>query len=938
MSSPDRVAGSVPWHALTVSQTVERLDTDLQNGLSGQQAAKRAEQYGRNELHPPPPISPLRLLLEQFTDFIVLVLVAAAIISGLLAILSHRFDELINPAAILAIVVLNGLLGFFQEFRAERALAALRRLSAPNARAIRDGKEARIPAAELVPGDVVELKAGDIIPADARVTQSVHLRLDESALTGESVPVEKSAQAEVDAKASIDARMTLVHAGTVAVYGRGRGIVTATGMQTELGQIAKMVAEIKEDETPLQLRLNQVGRFLVYISLAIVAIIFPIGILRGNSPLEMLLVAVSLAVAAVPEGLAAVVTIALALGLRRMVRRNVLVRRLPAVETLGAATVICTDKTGTLTESEMTVRELVLKDRIITVTGEGYAPTGEFREGGSGQETPIISPQEDHALRLACTVGALCNSSRLVKQEDGRTRVIGDPTEGALLVVAAKARLTPEDYASEFRFVAEYPFDPVRKRMSVVYAPLGDPGDGQGDDTYYAFVKGAPDVILPLCSRVQQDEMTHVLDEAYRVGFERENARLAEDSRRVLALAYRPLDDWNSELNPQEIERDLTFVALAAMMDPPRPEAKSAVAEAQRAGIQVVMITGDHPATARAVARELGISRTGGELLTGADLNRLDEKELAERVTHVTEYARVSPEDKLRIVRAWKATEGNVVAMTGDGINDAPALKEAAIGIAMGLKGTDVAKEAADMVLTDDNFASIVAAVEEGRAIYDNIRKFIHYLLSGNIGEVLTVFLGPILGLPLPLLPIQILWMNLTTDSLPALALGVEKAEPNIMLRPPRDPNEPVIGRQLLRLMIGQGLFIGVVQFVGFALEYLVLTQQDIEKARSVALYLCIFAQNLHAFNIRSQRLSIFRLGVFSNPWLILSFAGVTVITLITAYTPIFHAILQTEPIGLTEWGMILGLAILPVIAMEIVKAIWARGEQRGRSWEVGRG
>jgi Ca2+-transporting ATPase len=625
------------------------------------------------------------------------------------------------------------------------------------------------------------------------------------------------------------------------------------------------------------------------------------------------------------------VTIALALGLRRMIRRNALIRRLPAVETLGAATVICTDKTGTLTESEMTVRELALPDRMVTITGEGFSPRGEFHDNsnGSPRDSRLISPEEDYAVRLALTIGALCNTSRLVNQEDGRFRVVGDPTEGALLVAAAKAQLTAEDLASEFRFVAEYPFDPVRKRMSVICARRSEYGEGDENEQHYALVKGAPDVILPLCSRVQRGEMTPELDQHGRAALEDTNARLAENARRVLALSYRRLDNWQAELKPQQIERDLTFVALAAMMDPPRPEVKQAVAEAQRAGIKVVMITGDHPATARAVARELGISHSGSDLLTGADLDRMSEEELAQQVTHVTEYARVSPEDKLRIVRAWKATDGNVVAMTGDGINDAPALKEAAIGIAMGVKGTDVAKEAADMVLTDDNFASIVAAIEEGRAIYDNIRKFIHYLLSGNIGEVLTVFLGPILGLPLPLLPIQILWMNLTTDSLPALALGVEKAEPNIMRRPPRDPNESVIGRNLLTLMIGQGLFIGVVQFIGFALEYFVFTHQDIEMARSVALYLCIFTQNLHAFNIRSQRLSIFRLGVFSNPWLIWSFIGVTAITLMTAYVPVFHTILQTEPIGLIEWVMILSLAILPVIGMETVKAIWARQDAR---------
>lgn len=930
MSSRERIENRVPWHALTVQETTERLHTNLQKGLSSAEAARRGAKYGRNELRPPPPVSPLKLLLEQFTDFIVLVLIAAALISGALAILSHKTDDLINPIAILAIVALNALLGFFQEFRAERALAALKQLSAPNARVIREGSEERIPAAELTPGDLIELKAGDIIPADARVTQSVHLRLDESPLTGESAPVEKSVHVEVQPDAPIDARLTLVYAGTVALYGRGRGIVTEIGMQTELGQIATLVAEIREDETPLQQRLNQVGRFLVYISLAIVAIIFPIGILRGNSPLEMLLVAVSLAVAAVPEGLAAVVTIALALGLRRMIRRNVLIRRLPAVETLGAATVICTDKTGTLTKSEMTVRELVLKDRMISVTGEGYAPRGDLIERGPLGDSPIVSPEEDYALRLAFTIGALCNSSRLVEQSDGRFRVTGDPTEGALLVAAAKAKLSSEVLAGEYRFVAEYPFDPVRKRMSAVLARRNEDGDGAENEPVYAFVKGAPDVILPLCRRIQQDQMTPELDASGREALAKTNFELAGAARRVIALAYRPLDDWHGNQSAQEIEHDLTFVALAAMMDPPHPEVKQAVAEAQRAGINVVMITGDHPATAHAVAKELGIAREKSMSLTGAELGRMNDEDLAGKVRQISEYARVSPEDKLRIVRAWKATGDNVVAMTGDGINDAPALKEAAIGIAMGVRGTDVAKEAADMVLTDDNFASIVAAVEEGRAIYDNIRKFIHYLLSGNIGEVLTVFLGPILGLPLPLLPIQILWMNLTTDSLPALALGVENAEPNIMQRPPRDPKESVIGRKLLTLMISQGMFIGLIQFIGFALEYFVFTAQDIDMARSVALYLCILTQNLHAFNVRSQRLSIFRLGVFSNPWLIWSFVAVVVITVLTAYLPIFHTILQTKPIGLSEWAMILSLAVLPVIGMEMVKANWARNDRRG--------
>jgi len=511
------------WHALSTHAVLERLSTDAQRGLTAADIAKRTAQFGRNELNPPPPISPLKLLFEQFTDFIVLVLIAAAIISGGIAIYARTFEDLINPIAILAIVVLNAFLGFFQEYRAERALAALRQLSAPNARVIRDSEPQTIPAAELVPGDLIELTSGDIVPADARVIHSVHLRLDESALTGESAPVEKFSHVTLEEDTPLDARCNIVHAGTIVVYGRGRAVVVATAMQTQLGKIARLVSEIKEEETPLQQRLDKVGQWLVYVSLAIVAIIFPIGLLRGNSPLDMFLIAVSLAVAAVPEGLAAVVTIALALGLRRMIRRNALIRKLPAVETLGAATVICTDKTGTLTESEMTVREFALADRRITVTGEGFSRRGDFRDNSH-----IISPEEDYALRMALITGALCNSSRLVekkvagdekesgKQMDsrGEYRVVGDPTEGALLVAAAKARLLPEELAAEFRFIAEFPFDPVRKRMSVIYSQRGEDPDSE---QLYAFAKGAPDLMLPLCTRVLWHEMVQPLDEAARL-------------------------------------------------------------------------------------------------------------------------------------------------------------------------------------------------------------------------------------------------------------------------------------------------------------------------------------------------------------------------------------------------------------------------------------
>jgi Ca2+-transporting ATPase len=901
-----------PWYHVPAEQVLRDLGSDPHHGLASAQVEPRAAQYGPNQLREGKAISPLALLLEQFTDFIVLTLIAAAIISGFLG-------EWLDAIAIIAIVILNALLGFFQEYRAERALAALKQLAAPSALVVRDGETRSIPGVGLVPGDIVLLRAGDLVPADMRLLDTQMLKIEEAALTGESAAVSKAPVNSLAVDTAIADQVNMAHAGTVVVQGRARGVVTATGMRTQLGRIAGLVAEIEEEETPLQKRLDEVGRYLVYIILLVVALVFAAGVWRGDSPVNMFLVAVSLAVAAVPEGLAAVVTIALALGMRRMVSRNALIRKLPAVETLGSATVVCTDKTGTLTENEMTVRKIVLPDRIVSVTGEGFSSAGEFRVDG----TPI-RPQDDPHLELALTIGALCNTSELQPIGENRYRVIGDPTEGALLIAARKADLS-SDLVGSYKFVSEIPFDSTRKRMTMIYTRRAEEED-EDEGELIAFVKGAPESVIPLCTHIQTNGRVSALDANARAELLDTNARLAAEAHRLLAMAYRRLDDTD-EISAEAVERDLVFVALMGMMDPPRAEAKEAVQQAQRAGIQVAMITGDHVETALAVARELGIAAPDHSgALTGTDLDRLTDRELAEVVGKVRVYARVSPEHKLRIVRALKA-RNEIVAMTGDGVNDAPALKEASIGIAMGITGTDVAKEASDMVLLDDNFASIVSAIQEGRAIFDNIRRFIHFVLSHNIGEVLAMFVATLIGWPLPLLPIQILWINLVTDSLPALALGVEKAEPEIMERPPRPVGERILPNRLLALMFAQGTIVAISTLAAFAIEY--TTTGNVHRSQAVAFAASILAQNVQAFNVRSNRRSIFQLGVFSNLYLIGAFVLVFITLLGLLYIPPLQTIFQTVPLSLRDWALISALALLPLVVMEIGKFVWRAKEKK---------
>ncbi len=900
-----------PWHTLALNQVLHNLETDPHQGLTLATAQERLARFGLNQLSEGKKVTVLEMFIEQFKDFIVLTLIAAAIISGFLG-------EWVDATAIIGIVILNAILGVVQEYRAEKALAALKKLAAPTAQVIRDGVPQTIPSAELVPGDLIVLRSGDLVPADARLVDAHMLQVEEAMLTGESAAAEKSAADIVAPEAALADRVNMVFAGTVVARGRGHAIVTSTGMKTQLGKIAGMVASIEKEETPLQKRLDQVGKQLVYAALAVVAIVFVLGVVRGDDPVEMFLVAVSLAVAAVPEGLAAVVTISLALGMRRMVQRNALIRKLPAVETLGAATFICSDKTGTLTENAMTVREYVFADRTVTVTGEGFSSAGKFYQNGQP-----IDPAKDRALRLALTIGARCNTSEIQPIRDGSDyRVIGDPTEGALLIAAEKAGVL-ESIEREYDFVAELPFDSTRKRMTVICRATA--GEYRGKQI--AFVKGALGSVMDWCKYVDRNGTIAEIDDATRQRIRTINSELANQTRRLLALAYRPYDETMAP-SIETVERDLIFVALVGMIDPPRAEARQAVAEAQSAGIQVAMITGDHAATALAVAREVGIvasDRNG--VLTGTELERMSDEELKARALSTRVYARVSPEHKLRIVQALKANN-QIVAMTGDGVNDAPALKEASIGVAMGITGTDVAKEAADMVLLDDNFASIVAAIREGRAIFDNIRKFIHFVLSHNIGEVLAMFVATLIGWPLPLLPIQILWINLVTDSLPALALGVEKAEPGIMERPPRSVDERILPNSLLRLMFFQGSIVGFSTLAAFAIEYFMGTG-DLARAQAEAFAASILAQNVQAFNVRSNRLSIFQLGPLSNPYLVGAFTLVVVTLLGLIYIPPLQKIFKTVPLGLNDWLVVGALALLPLVVMEIYKFVLRAREKK---------
>ncbi len=889
------------WHAMTNKEVIEHFKTDAQSGLSDKKVNERAARFGPNELAkaPKPPL--WQLFINQFKDFMVLVLLAATAISGFLG-------EYADAVTIMIIVIINAVLGFIQEYRAEQSMEALKQLTAPEARVVRSGQERKVPAVELVPGDIVFLEEGDRVPADLRLLWGVNLEIEESALTGESVPVRKQEDVLPDVDVILGDTHNMAYLGTVVTRGRGRGLVVHTGMATEMGQICGMIQKAGQEETPLQRRLAQLGKVLVGFCLFICAMVVVLGLIRGEEAYQMFLAGVSLAVAAIPEGLPAIVTIALAIGVQRMIRRNAIIRRLPAVETLGCATVICSDKTGTLTQNEMTVRKVVVDRDTFDVAGEGYDPKGEF--AGTGDR------QGPH-FKLLMKAAALCNNAVLDRSgisvtglfrglARGRpTRewsVMGEPTEGALLVMAAKAGFWRERIEVKEARVAELPFDSDRKRMAVVYR--------QPSGSMTAYVKGAVDVVLDLCTHTYKGGRVVSLSDRDKEEILRQNSFLAEKAMRVLAFAYRELPDNTVDLSEKAIEQRLIFLGLTGMIDPPRTAAVRAVQTCRKAGIKVVMITGDHQLTAYAVAREIGIITKGEKVLTGRELDLMSDGQLRQIVDKVSVYARVSPKHKLRIVKALKKL-GHVVAMTGDGVNDAPAVKEADIGIAMGTTGTDVTKEASAMVLADDDFSSIVAAVEEGRGIYDNIRKFIRYLLSCNVGEVLTMFLAVLAGLPLPLVPIQILWMNLVTDGLPAMALGVDPYDRDIMMRPPRHPREGVFSHGLVWRIASSGTVIGLGTLLAFLIG---LSMGDVALARTIAFNTLVFLQLFHVFNCRSEFHTILEAGLFANPYLVGAVFVSAVLQLMVVYVPFLQPVFHTVSLNGLHWGVILVISAAPTV------------------------
>ncbi len=928
---------TIPWHSRTIQEAAGALGTDTATGLRSAEAEARLAQYGPNELAERPRPGFWQLLLGQFNNFLVIILIIAAVLSLLLG-------EVIEAGAIMAIVILNAVLGVIQESKAEESLAALKKMAAPDAHVLRDGHRVTIPAGKLVPGDVVFLEAGNYVPADLRLTESVNLKIDEASLTGESVPVEEVADVRLSQDVPLGDRINSAFMGTTVTYGRGAGIVVANGMRTQIGLIAEMIQSYEEEPTPLQRRLDQLGRWLGWGSLIICGIVFVEAIIQdtdlsiiasqGLMPylvqtqqqiVDLFIVAVSLAIAAVPEGLPAVVTICLALGMREMVRRHALIRRLPAVETLGSATIICSDKTGTLTQNEMMVVRLYVAEWRLDVSGEGYQPRGEFNHYGDPAD-----PRDNFEMMALLTGSLLCSDARLEQLESGdgdeQYRIVGDPTEAAMVVVAAKAGLWRDEVEERLPRVAEVPFDSDRKRMSTIHRLDGPPlrfgGEGGGKGTgseYIIYVKGAPDVMLPLCDTILEDGVDVPLTPGRRQHVENTVRDLGREGLRVLAVAYRRLDRLPEEVNADEIERDMALIGLVAMIDPARPEVGPAVEQAREAGIRTMMITGDYPDTARTIAQEIGLLRPDGEVMAGTELNDISDEQLAERIQDVDVFARVSPQHKVRIVEALKARD-HVVAMTGDGVNDAPALKRASIGVAMGITGTDVSKETADIVLTDDNYASIVSAVEQGRIIYSNIRKFVYYLISCNLAEIMVIFLATLAGSLPPLTAIQLLWLNLLTDGAPALALGMEKGDPDIMEQPPRPAREPIINRSMLVGIIVQTIAITTVVLAAYYIGW-AWAPSSPALAQTMAFVTLSASELVRAYTARSERASLFRLGVFSNKYMQYAVLLSIVLLLSAVYLSFLRPIFNTVPLGVQEWTVVLPLLLVPGVAAEITKA-----------------
>lgn len=868
------------WWNQDINEVVVVVDTDLTDGLGDREVALRQQKYS-NVVEMGQSIHPWRILINQFTDTMVLVLLAATVVSGIIG-------DMADALTIMTIVFINALMGFIQEYRAERSLEEIKKMAAPEAKVIRNGRRLKIAAAELVPGDLVILESGDKVPADLRIALSSTLEMDESTLTGESIPVEKRASSICPGDCPLADRVNMGFMGTSVTRGRGRGIVVGTGMNTVMGEIAGLMMSTASEMTPLQIKLDGLGKILIVICLAVCAVVTLLGIARGEDMMTMFMAGISLAVAAIPEGLPAIVTVVLALGVQRMARRNAIVRKLPAVETLGCTTVICSDKTGTLTRNQMTVKKAATFDSLVNVDGEGYGAAGSI----VGADRKAV--KAEGSLLSLMEIAVTCNNSE-VKDIDGNFEILGDPTEAALIIMAAKAGVRQRQ-----NVLREIPFDSERKMMSVVVTP----------DSPRLLVKGALDVIIDSCSYIIKNGQTVRLSPSDRDYFLKMQGTWAASALRILGFAYRTLPrDWGA-MSDQHLERELVLVGMCGMIDPPRAGAAKSVRVCLSAGIVPIMITGDHPQTALAIAREIGISKNQ-EIVSGRDIDRLTDQDLYHKAIHNRVFARVSPQHKNRIVSVLKRNN-QVVAMTGDGVNDAPAIKSADIGIAMGISGTQVSKEASAMILTDDDFSTIVEAVYQGRAIYDNIRKFIRYLLGCNIGEVLVMFTASLMGLPLPLLPIQLLWVNLVTDGLPAMALGLEAPEPGIMKRNPRPKNEGVFAHGLGWIIFGRGAYIAAITLTAFLIGFAWARVNGLEGlplARSMAFTTLVLGQLFYVFECRSERYSPFELGFLSNKYLIGAVLVSVSMQLCALYVPGLQAIFKTMPLNGGEWLIILLLA-----------------------------
>ena len=893
---------NINWYELSKDESIEKLSSSTL-GLKEDEALKRLEKYGPNALKKEEKKSILEKLKDQFFDPMIIILIVAAIFSAFT-------KETLDAFIIITIVLVNACLSIYQEGKAEEAIAALQKMSSPKAKVIRNGKEIEIDSEKIVPGDIVNLETGDIVPADLRLIRSNNLKIDESSLTGESVPVEKDAQKVFDDFIDLGDRENLAYFSSIVTYGRGRGLVIATGYETELGKIATSISTLDREETPLQKKLATLSKFLGILVIGICVFVLVVGLLYKHEFKEMFMTAISLAVAAVPEGLPAIVTIVLSIGMGKMAKKNAIVKKLLAVETLGTTTIICSDKTGTLTQNQMTVTRVFVNNKVIELTGTGYMPEGKiYYDGGE------ISLKDEEELYLLSSIASLTNDASLTYDEN-EASIIGDPTEGALLTFAEKIGNSIYKLNDDFSRLEEIPFDSTRKMMTTFHKNFFE-------NKISSFTKGAPDIILSNCNKIFLNGKVSDLTEDMRTKILEENKKFAKEALRVLAYAFKNYDKVPSDIFSENIERDMVFVGLTGMIDPARPEVKNAIKECRSAGIRPVMITGDYLETAFAIAKELGIAETEDEAINGKELNNLSDQEIRELVKTKKVYSRVSPENKVQIVDALKQN-GHIVAMTGDGVNDAPAIKKADIGIAMGITGTDVAKNTAEVILTDDNFATIVNAVEEGRIIYSNIKKFVGYLLSCNIGEVLIVFISIILNLPVPLIPIQLLWLNLVTDSFPALALGVENGEKDIMKDAPRDPNEPIVDKNLKITVIIQSIAITCATLISYCtgLKWFGYEGQGLEMARSMAFSTLILSELLRSYSARSVDKTIFEIGVFTNKKLLMANILSFSLMVLVLYIPFLADAFKLVKLDLKEWSVILIAASFPLVLGEIQKKL----------------